>query len=412
VASQPLLPPVTARVDADGRLVAADSPLLTLQEQAGGKLGQSLAVPQLAGIARLAARLGVSITRGAVAASETEDIELWIRADPDPEGVTLTVERSSVRPPARPRWSSQPAEGTVATEGEQELLINQELKVVQVTPALVRRLGLEGADFVGRPLARLVRLVEDEDGNLPLLGALAGRHSFASQSAIIRGSEEAVLLDGAPRHQDGRFEGYNVRLRSSNAALAVTTLPLDSLLREPLASIIDQAQEIAARSEGPLRNDYAGYGSDIAAAAHHLLDLLAAISPGEAGEEGGGEPLDLAELVLDAAGLVQPQVAARSIMLDIGGAGRLPARGQARAVTQILVNLIGNAVRFSPEGGEIAIILDHGAEASVTVSDQGPGVALEDRTRIFERFEQSGTKPVELLGSASGATFRLRLPAA
>jgi signal transduction histidine kinase len=101
-------------------------------------------------------------------------------------------------------------------------------------------------------------------------------------------------------------------------------------------------------------------------------------------------------------------------------------------VTQILVNLIGNAVRFSPEGGEIAIMLHAGGEATVTVSDRGPGVAPEDRSRIFERFEQAGTKPgeaglglsisrrlaremggdVELLPSASGATFRLRLPTA
>jgi signal transduction histidine kinase len=424
---------VTARVDGEGRLVAADTPILTLQEQAGGKLGRPLAVPQLAAIARLAARLGVSISRSAVAASETEDIELWVRADPDTDGVTLTVERSTVRPPARPRWAGQPAETSAASDSEQELTIDPELKVVRVAPGLARRLGLAGADLIGRPLARLLRPVEDEDGNLPLLAALAGRHPFANQTAIIRETEETVCIHGTPRFVDEQFQGYSVRLATPNAALAVTALPLDDLLKEPLAAIIGQAQEIAARSEGPLRSDYAGYGSDIAAAARHLLELLAAISPRQGGEGAtAGEPLDLAELVLDAAGLIQAQAAARGVVLDIGGAGRLPARGQSRAVTQILVNLIGNAVRFSPEGGEIAIMLHAGGEATVTVSDRGPGVAPEDRSRIFERFEQAGTKPgeaglglsisrrlaremggdVELLPSASGATFRLRLPTA
>jgi signal transduction histidine kinase len=434
MASQPLLPPVTARLDGEGRLIAADPPLLTLQEQAGGRLGRPFAVPQLAAIARLAARLNVSISRSALAASETEDIELWVRAEPDPEGVTLTVERSSVRPPAQARWAGQPAEGSAASDSEQLLLIDRELKVVQVAPGFARRLGLTGADLIGRPLTRLLRPVEDEDGNLPLLAALAGRLSFAGQPAIVRDTEEAVLIDGTPRVEDGRFDGYSVRLATPNAALAVTALPLDHLLKGPLASIIDQAQEIADRSEGPLRSDYAGYGSDIAAAARHLLALLAALSPSDTSEEGAavGEPLDLAEMVLDAAGLIQAQAAARGVVLDIGGAGRLPARGQSRAVTQILVNLIGNAVRFSPEGGEVTILLQGNGEASVTVSDQGPGVAPEDRSRIFERFEQAGTKPgeaglglsisrrlaremggdVELLASAVGATFRLRLPAA
>jgi signal transduction histidine kinase len=110
----------------------------------------------------------------------------------------------------------------------------------------------------------------------------------------------------------------------------------------------------------------------------------------------------------------------------------LRARGQGRAVTQILVNLIGNAVRFSPPGADVSIVLEGGAEAKVTVSDRGPGVAPTDRVRIFERFEQAGTKPggaglglaisrrlaremggdVELLEGEGGATFRLRLPLA
>jgi signal transduction histidine kinase len=213
--------------------------------------------------------------------------------------------------------------------------------------------------------------------------------------------------------------------------------PLDDLLREPLASIIGQADEIAARSQGPLKTDYAGYGTDIATAGRHLLELLTALGGGAAGEGEGattGEVLDLAELVLDAAGLVQAGASTRGILLDVRGEGSVEVRGQARPITQILVNLIGNAVRFSPEGGTVAIILERGAKASVMVVDQGPGVAPADRSRIFERFEQ-GAEPrggtaglglaisrrlardmggeVELLDpSGSGAAFRLVLPLA
>jgi signal transduction histidine kinase len=434
MASQPLPPPVTARLDRDGRLVAADGPLRALQEQAGARIGQQLALPQLATIARLAARLRVAVSRPALVASESEDIDLWVTAEPDEEGVTLTLERWSARPASRQRWSAEVRPAEEAAESGHQLVIDAELRLVSVSPSLLRRLGATLPDLAGAPLARLLRPLEDEEGNLPLLAALAARAPFTGQAAEIRATGERVLMDGAPRLEGEAFAGYVVSFRQEEAALPLAGLPLDDLLSEPLAAIIEEAQEIAGRSEGPLRSDYASYGTDIAAAARHLMDLLAAMSPQDAGAGArlGEQRIDLAELVLEAAGLIQPQAAERGVVLDIAGAPRLAARGQPRAVTQILLNLIGNAVRFSPSGGEVSILLADGEEASVTVVDRGPGVAPADRNRIFERFEQSGERPgkaglglaisrrlaremggeVELLESDGGATFRLRLPAA
>lgn len=444
MASLPIQPPITARVDQAGRLVAADPPLLALQEQAGARLGSALLVPQLAGLARLAARLGVGITRPVMAASEEEDLDLLVRAEPDGDGVTLSIERWTARPPARSRWlatgrSGEEAEAEARAAAE-DLVTDQTLRITTISLGLERRLGSAAADIIGQPLVRLVRPVEDGDGNLPLIEALAGRTAFAAQAAVLRADDAAVLLDGMPRSEDGQFLGYAIRVRNPDSVAAAerpALPPLDDLLREPLASIIDQADEIAGRSQGPLKTDYAGYGTDIAAAARHLLELLTALGGGEGGENGGstcGEVLDLAELVLDAAGLVQAEASTRGILLDVGGEGSLQVRGQSRSITQILVNLIGNAVRFSPEGGTVAITLERGDKAAVTVSDQGPGVAPADRARIFERFEQGAESrggsaglglaisrrlardmggEVELLDpSGSGAAFRLTVPLA
>lgn len=445
MASLPVQPPIIARVDAEGRLVVADPPLLALQEQAGARLGSALAVPQLAALARLAARLGVPITRPVTAASEVEDLDLLVRAEPDGEGVTLSVERWTARPPSRSRWlgsgrSGEEAEDEVRAVAE-DLVTDQGLRIVSVSSGLARRVGQPAGAVSGQPLSRFVRPVEDDTGNLPLLEALAGRTAFTGQPALLRPDDAPVLLDGMPRLDDGRFTGYAIRVRTPGVppeSKPATMPPLDDLLKEPLASIIGQAEEIAGRSQGPLKTDYAGYGADIAAAARHLLELLAALGAGNAGESAQGvtegEMLDLAELVLDAAGLLQSEASTRQILLDVGGAGSLPARGQPRAITQILVNLIGNAVRFSPDGGTVAIMLERGATAAVIVSDQGPGVAAEDRSRIFGRFEQ-GTEArggsaglglaisrrlardmggeVELLDtSGPGASFRLTLPSA
>jgi signal transduction histidine kinase len=445
MASLPSQPPITARVDDAGRLVAADPPLLALQEQAGAPLGAALLVPQLASLARLAARLGVAITRPVTAATEEEDLDLVVRAEPDGEGVTLLVERWTARPPSRSRWldggrRAEEADAEVRAAAE-DLLTDHALRIVEISPGLARRVKLGDDDVGGHPLSRLVRPVEDGEGNLPLLEALSGRTDFTGQPALLRPDDATVLLDGTPRIKDGRFVGYAIRIRSPDAAApreAAAMPPLDDLLREPLALIIGQAEEIAERSQGPLKTDYAGYGADIASAARHLLGLLAALGAGASAEAADGashgEALDLAELVLDAAGLVQAEASTRRILLDIGGVGSLPARGQPRSITQILVNLIGNAVRFSPDGGTVAITLENGAKACVTVADQGPGVAPADRQRIFERFEKGAEArgggaglglaisrrlardmggEVELLDpSGPGAAFRLTLPAA
>lgn len=444
MASLPVQPPISARVDVAGRLVAADPPLLALQEQAGSRLGSALSVPQLAALARLASRLGVGITRPVMAASEEEDLDLLVRAEPDRDGVTLSVERWTARPQARSRWlgggrSGEEAEAEVRAAAE-DVVTDPALRILSVSLGLARRIGQEEGELVGQALSRLLRPVEDEDGNLPLLEALAGRTAFTDQMAMLRGDEAAVLIDGEPRVEEGRFVGYTIRVRAPDGAAArkgSDLPPLDELLRDPLASIISQAEEIAARSQGPLRTDYAGYGADIATAARHLLELLTALGDGAAGvsdSASAGEVIDLAELVLDAASLLQANASSRRILLDVGGEGSVQARGQPRAITQILVNLIGNAVRFSPEGGTVTLQLERDSKAAITVSDNGPGVAAADRDRIFERFEQGAEArggsaglglaisrrlardmggEVELLDlPGPGAAFRLTLPLA
>ena len=61
---------------------------------------------------------------------------------------------------------------------------------------------------------------------------------------------------------------------------------------------------------------------------------------------------------------------------------------------QILVNLLGNAVRHSPERGTIAVIAERrGEQIAVTVADEGPGIAAADQERIFERYERVGDTP-------------------
>jgi len=61
---------------------------------------------------------------------------------------------------------------------------------------------------------------------------------------------------------------------------------------------------------------------------------------------------------------------------------------------QILVNLIGNAVRHSPAGGTVALLIERRDNMiAATVADEGPGIAEADQQRIFERYERVGDAP-------------------
>ena len=82
---------------------------------------------------------------------------------------------------------------------------------------------------------------------------------------------------------DGSFAGFRGTAEGAKDAAAPCAEPrasafdhaLDELLRSPIDRIIESAERIVARADGPLRSDYAGYGNDIASAARHLLRFSA-----------------------------------------------------------------------------------------------------------------------------------------
>ncbi len=389
------------RIDREGRLVAADPALEQLQCEAGSAIGQSLALPRIAAVARLALQLGAPVSRSAKAAASDRDFEFWVTATPDGDEIALTLEPTDVRQPQPSRLPDPAAPIAALTAGDAAGLARQmrwacdaHLVITQVSAPFARQLGLEPVAVRGLALTRLLQLNEDEDGMLPLLNALGARSDFSGQHAQARGDPQiSLILDGrAITNKDGGFGGYEGTAqftgitRRQPAPGASTDPELDRILRAPLDRIVANAQHLTGRDDGPLRSDYASYGSDIAAAAKHLLSVLEVM--GGAPFEKGAEPVDLPSLVAEAVMMVEPQAEERSIALAVADTTGLSARGDERAIIQILVNILGNAIRHSPAGGTVWVqFAGHDAPA-VTISDEGPGIAVEDQERIFGQFEQ------------------------
>jgi signal transduction histidine kinase len=410
-----------ARVDSSGRLVSADVRLLALQERAGAKLGDVLAVPPLASLARLARTLGILVSRSVVVAEGDHDLDIWVRARPDGDQVVLSVGGWTVRPQRAP-WLMPQGDGDVMAAPAETR------DWTWSTDAALRLTAVSygSADLVGQPITRIVRLLEDANGDLPIINAIAGAHDLVDQRAILRDVPDAeITLSASVRTDvDGRFVGFDGRATGTDVTPVVELpfeLPVDTAfgarlekaLRAPLGRIVANADSIRAQTEGPLRRDYADYAGDIASAARHLLALVDDLGDLQAVEGSDFridiEAIDLADIARRAAGLLQVRAADRSVRIDRpANDDTLPAKGEFRRVLQIVVNLIGNAVRYSPEGSMIWLRTERDADTAVLiVADQGKGIAIDDQARIFEKFER--VDPSEPGGSGLGLYISRRL---
>jgi signal transduction histidine kinase len=99
----------------------------------------------------------------------------------------------------------------------------------------------------------------------------------------------------------------------------------------------------------------------------------------------GFDAMDLARAV--AASLTPVAVARGQSLVVEGSESGPPVYGDHRRLEQALVNLVSNAIRFSPDGAQVTItVADGGGWARWRVEDIGPGLSIEDQTRLFERF--------------------------
>ena len=404
--------PVSGRVDQAGRLVSADPRLEEIQQQAGGQMGRALAIPQLASLVKLASRLGTSVSRPVLAATAQSDLDLLVRATPDEDGVDILIEAWTERSPAAPRLSAMlGSRSQVPVHDDANWSVNEALEIVSVTEQLADQLDVSVEELVGQPLTRVLRLEENANGEMPLLLALGTRKPFEKQFARTRraGAPRLVLNGEVVFGPTGEFQGLSGSAQidpdsvDQPAGLEFDRL-LDQALRSPLDRIIEQAEQIVDQSDGPIQPDYAAYGNDIATAARHLLSVIGSMSEQPAEPEG---IVNLAQCAEEAVVMLESVADERHIAVQVQARRRLPARADRRAIIQILVNLIGNAIRHSPEGGHVDLYFTRGdGKVRVSIEDEGSGIAPGDEERIFQRFERASD---DASGTGLGLAIARRL---
>jgi two-component system phosphate regulon sensor histidine kinase PhoR len=161
-------------------------------------------------------------------------------------------------------------------------------------------------------------------------------------------------------------------------------------LRTPVTAISGAVETLlsgSAKLDPPARKFVemiARHADRLSRLTRDLLDL-SRLEAGDVRLEVG--PIDLAPLCANALELVRTRAEEKKINLGFDGPPGLRALADRRALEQILVNLLDNAVKYTPEGGRITILTDQtGSSVVISVLDTGPGIEPRHRGRIFERF--------------------------
>jgi GAF domain-containing protein len=179
-------------------------------------------------------------------------------------------------------------------------------------------------------------------------------------------------------------------------------------LRTPLNAIIGFSEILAEKMFGDINEKQTEYLQDILESGRHLLSLINDILDLSKIEAGRMElelsEFDLPNAIDNALTLVRERASRRGIRLGSTVDERLGMiGGDERKVKQVLLNLLSNALKFTPEGGRIDVAARlHHDVAEVSVTDTGIGIAPEDQIAVFEEFRQVGAADKKAEGTGLG----------
>jgi signal transduction histidine kinase len=404
-----------AQSDAQDQLIAADEPLAGLQLRCGGMLPGPIAIPELREVVVKARRFGLKLARAITAQDGHDVIRAWVEVLPRPgEGCEIVLRH----------WQSSPLPAENA-----DLTLRRRAEIdralAEMTVRLDARQNVLAVTCDGGDLAEAAARLRAATGHpwTDVVSIPGSTHRQPLHWRLLDGA--GVDLPGSTRRwratlipiglsavtgRGAEPGGFDLCLTSDTPAPAHRSAPaatqpveravigsdLAPVLRQPIARIIANAETIRTRLAGPLSEDYTSYAADIAAAGEHLMGLVDDLADLDVIEAEGfstiSDAIDLADAARRAAGILSMRAREKGITISAPALDvKLPAVAEFRRVLQILLNLIGNAVRYSPENSTIIVDLsrDEGF-ARVAIADQGPGLSPEDQPRIFEKFERLG----------------------
>ena len=302
--------------------------------------------------------------------------------------------------------------------------------------------GVPSFLMMGKPLDEVGHLLDGFDGDDVKCASFMKKNApFRDQLLVLKDEEDEsiyIYLSGVPLFdvKTGEFQGFRgagtdvtdshkskVRaekvqktlnetlydLKDKRAKLDIATKQAEEALeakgdflaamshelRTPLNAIIGFAETMTMQAFGELNEQYISYSNDIMNAGRHLLHLINEILDVAVLESGKiqleTEFVSLQDVVHSARNMVVINAEKKEIdVSDLQIDDDIDIYADARRITQVFVNLMSNAVKFTPEGGKIGVRTKMFAEnvIGITVWDTGIGISPEQQDLVFEKFHQ------------------------
>lgn len=296
-------------------------------------------------------------------------------------------------------------------------------RILFANSAFTTVFGHDGATIVGERFEP--QIVAEENSNMDKADAIgeprqlqidtpAGPRWFAwidqpmRDEATGKAAVRSIARDITSHKQaELALQSAREKAESANRAKSRFLATASHEMRTPLNGIIGMSSLLAETGLSPEQEAYNGAVRQSGAALLGLIEDMLDLTMIEAGRfEPRIAPFDPVQMVEDVCELLAPRAHEKGIELASFVAAGVPAeiQGDAGRLRQVLVNLVGNAIKFTEKGG-VAVTLetappDQPAELKFRVTDTGPGMSNADAARVFGEFEQADTKTTRRHGGA------------
>lgn len=295
-------------------------------------------------------------------------------------------------------------------EAQGDLIVRRDAsgRITYANDAYCRLAGQSRADLIGRTMtlpildqSEVAVLADGTRAHDQKIGADGGARWIAWREVTVRG-DDGNEIQSVGRDVTDRVEARSLAEGASQAKSRFLAT-VSHEIRTPLNGLIGMTDLLLDTALTPEQLNYAMAAKNSGATLLALIEELLDLSKIEAGKLAlDPRPFALLPLVEETIELLAPRAQGKGIDISSYVDERLPPAivGDAARLRQILLNLAGNAVKFTEAGGVTVIVEPtlEGGGIRFSVRDTGIGLAPEDQARIFRDFEQADASPARKFG--------------